>query len=294
MFIIKFQGALGNQMFEYAFYKKMQQIYPDNIIKGYIGHIPDFNGFELERVFGLKIEQATWSQVARLANNYPQEAPLSALLNYTCKFRQIKYGLKKSHIKEDDNTAYYPQVFDLNPLESYYLDGVWANARYIEDIRNELINDFIFLHALEGKNLEMANKMENENSICIHVRRNEYVSMGLTVTSDNYYKNAVNRIKEQVSNPVFYVFSDDHEYCKKLFADMIPFTIVEGNTKEYSYRDMQLMTHCKHNIIANSTFSFWGAFLGRNSDKIVIAPNVSWGNMKHSFACDSWPILDAK
>ena len=171
MFIIKFQGALGNQMFEYAFYKKMKKIYPDNTIKGYIGIIHDFNGYELDRVFGINVDCVTWKQVARLANNFPEEAPCSKLLNMYSKIHQMKFGYKASHIKQDDNTAYYPEVFELSTLQHYYLDGVWANAEYIEDIRDELVEEFMFVNPLEGKNLEIAERMAKENSVCIHVRR---------------------------------------------------------------------------------------------------------------------------
>ena len=294
MHIVKFQGALGNQMFEYAFYKRIAKEYPDNTIKAYIGVIKDFNGYELDRVFGINLDKTNWKQVIRLSNNYPEEAPLSKVLNKLCKIRQITGGYKVSHIKQDDNTAYYPEVFNLNPLYSYYFDGVWANSQYIEDLREDLIKDFQFIEPLEGQNLYIAQKMQMQNSICVHVRRNEYVTMGLTVTSDDYYKRAVEIIKTKIEKPVFYVFSDDHEYCKSLFNGMIDFVMVEGNSGNNSFKDMQLMSYCRHNIIANSTFSFWGAYLSEYSEKVVIAPNLSWGQMKHPFARDSWMILDAK
>lgn len=294
MLIVKFQGALGNQMFEYALLKRLEKVYPDSNIKAHIGNIKDFNGYELDRVFGLEVDRADWKQVAILSNDYPAEAPMNKLMNKFCRFGQIKNGGKESHMKQDDNTAYYNQLFTLNPLRSYYLDGVWANSMYIEEIRDELIHTFQFCTQLEGINLKISEDMKNENSVCIHVRRNEYVSMGLTVTSDNYYKKAIDIMKNKIDNPSFYIFSDDHEYCRKLFSGLIDYKLVEGNKGENSYKDMQLMTFCKHNIIANSTFSFWGAYLNNYSEKLVIAPNISWGNMKHPFARSSWMVIDAK
>lgn len=294
MFIVKFQGALGNQMFEYAFMKRLEKAYPDNIIKAHIETIKDFNGYELDKVFGINLENSTWKQVARLSYNYPTDAPASKLINILCKVHQFRFGYKDSHIKQDDNTAYYQEIFQLNPLKSYYLDGVWANSNYIETIREELLSDFKFINPLEGENKSFSQKMRSENSVCIHVRRNEYVTMGLSVTSENYYHQAIEIIKSKILNPTFYIFSDDHEYCKKLFSNLIDFTLITGNSGRNSYKDMQLMNFCKHNIIANSTFSFWGAYLSNYTNKIVITPNISWGNMKHPFACKNWLTLDAK
>lgn len=292
MFIVKFQGALGNQMFEYVFFKKLEKIYGKNQVVGYIPLIRDFNGYELERIFPkISMPKASSFQVACLSNDYPGTAPLSKLMKSFFKFKMITQGPKLSHIKEDDNTCYYKEVFELSPLYSYFLDGVWANSHYLEGMESEIMNAFVFPDGLSEKNLNYKEQIINSNSVGLHVRRNEYVSLGLSVASDNYYRNAVNYMMEHVSNPKFFVFSDDHNYCRQLFSGMINYTIIEGNTKENSFRDMELMSYCKHNVIANSTFSFWGAYLNRNEEKIVIAPNISYGNLKCPFACDNWYIM---
>ena len=227
MIIVKFQGALGNQMFEYAFLKKIKKIYPDNVVLAHIGHISDFNGYELENVFDLSVDKANWRQVAALSNNYPSEGKYYKLFNALSKMARLVNGMKYSHLREDDNSAFYSQVFQLNQLYSYYLDGVWANAEYIDDMREELMRDFCFKTSLTGKNLMISTQMKEENSVCIHVRRNEYVTRDLTVASDDYYRRAIDIIKSQVPNPVYYVFSDDHEYCKSLFSELIEYTLVE-------------------------------------------------------------------
>ena len=88
--------------------------------------------------------------------------------------------------------------------------------------------------------------------------------------------------------PFFFVFTDDIEYAEKLFYDTSKFIIVKGNSGRNSYRDMQLMSLCRHNITANSTFSFWGAYLNRNNDKIVVAPDIPFSGTKNPFICDDW------
>ena len=98
----------------------------------------------------------------------------------------------------------------------------------------------------------------------------------------------------QIKNPKFFVFSNDHDFCRKLFDGRIKYEIVDGNIEKDSFRDMQLMSNCKHNIIANSTFSFWGAYLNKNPEKIVIAPNLGVGVTEHNvpFACPEWIKID--
>lgn len=288
MFIVKFQGALGNQMFEYAFMKRMEKEYPGNKILGYVPTIHDFNGYELEKIFNVSIPKANIWSVAKLSNYYPNNAPLTHVFSLWRKYKWIFYGGKESHIMEDDNTFYYKEIFELNPLKSYFLDGVWANSQYSNGIEEELKKAFVFPDNRGNNNNEYLNMINYSESVCVHVRRNEYVKMGLSVVTDDYYKNAIKLIQEKVSNPRFFVFSDDHQYCQQLFDGMIDYTLVQGNKKENSFRDMELMSCCKHNIIANSTFSFWGAFLNSNPNKIVITPNISWGNLKCPYKCKDW------
>lgn len=294
MFVVKYQGGLGNQMFQYAFYKQLMQHYPENKVRGYVGKISDHNGYEIEKVFNVCVEKVDWKTASRLACVYPVGAPLHKLLSIYYKINLHKYGYKQSHIIQDDNTCFYPEVFKLNTLQSYYFDGVWANVKYFENIRDELLQDFTFKYSLTGNNLRLSEKMKCENSVSIHVRRSDYITRGLRITSDSYYKRAIDLIKSKIMDPVFYVFSDDHEYCEQLFSNLIDFTLVKGNAGSNSFKDMQLMTCCKHNIIANSTFSFWGAYLGDNDDKTVIAPNISYDNAKCPFACEDWCIINAK
>lgn len=292
MIVVKFQGALGNQMFEYAFMRKLEVVYKGCDIYAHIPKIKDFNGYEIENVFPVSIKKAPKGVTAKLSDFYPVDRKIDKVIEFFFKIRRNYAGSKESYLRQDDNTAFYPSVYELNALKSYYMDGVWANAHYLEGIDDIIRKDFVFSNDRGEKNQEYMDEIDSCESVCIHVRRNEYVSMGLSVVSDNYYKSAVEFIKTKVVNPKFYVFSDDHDYCKDLFDGLIEYTLVEGNIKENSYRDMELMSHCKHNIIANSTFSFWGAYLNSNINKIVIAPNMTWGNLRFPFACDDWTILD--
>lgn len=290
MIIIKFHGGLGNQMFEYAFLKQMQKRYPDVDIKAHIPHIKDFNGYELKSVFGIEINEASKWQVRMLSDYYPDGG--HRFINILYKIRRSIFGVKNSYLVQDDYTSFYENVYELNPLYSYYLMGVWANENYLKGIDEELRSEFVFNNnGLSCQNQKLICQINNSNSVAIHVRRNDYITLGAIVTSDEYYTKAIEYIQCKIRNPVFYIFSDDHDYCEKLFKD-INHTIVKGNTGKDSFRDMQLMSYCKHNIIANSTFSFWAAYLNSNVEKIVIFPNISFGNCRHPFACNGWVKID--
>ena len=128
----------------------------------------------------------------------------------------------------------------------------------------------------------------------IHVRRGDYLEWGIDLVPDVFYRNAMKFIQEKKRNAElhFFVFTDDAEYVRENYYDIKNLYVVEGNTGKESYRDMQLMSLCKHNIIANSTFSFWGAYLNRNMSKIVIAPNLPYTGCKIPFACDDWVVMD--
>ena len=281
-------------MFEYVFMEKLKQIYPETQVLAHIENIKDFNGYELKKVFNLDVPQCTWKEAARYGDDYPENGKHYKTMSKLYKIRKYVMGEKPSFIKQDDYTSFYQEIYELNPLKSYYLMGVWANEAYIDGMDDVIRNSFIFPEGLSERNAEYMTQMKNTNSVCIHVRRNEYVTCGLTVVNDGYYINAVKYMKERLNNPSFFVFSDDHSYCKKLFDGLIDYTLVEGNTGGDSFRDLQLMTYCKNNIIANSTFSFWGAYLGEpNKDKIIITPTVSWGHFRHPFACKEWIKMDS-
>ena len=112
------------------------------------------------------------------------------------------------------------------------------------------------------------------------------------VCDKKYFENAIQLMNKQIPNAKFFIFSDDIPYVKENFSFLKNYHIVDFNTKNNSFRDMQLMSLCKHNIIANSTFSYWGARLNKNPYKIVICPRYHVPICKHPAACDSWIILN--
>ena len=293
MFIVEVDGGLGNQMFKYAFVKQLEKVYPKTRVRAYIS---DKKNYELEQVFGIKLKECSWKMAASLSDDYPKNAPFHSIFKPLSKVRQVLFGHKDTCIKQDDGTCFYPECYHLNQLYEYYFQGVWANAEYLTGIEDEIKKDFIFRNELSETNKLYLSKIMNSCSIGIHVRRGDYVSIGASLCDEEYYRAAINYIRSKTTNPNFFIFSDEIEYCRKIFKEYKDFTYIEKNTGTQSYVDMQLMSNCKHNIIANSTFSFWGAYLNSNLDKIVVAPNVGIGTIDFNtpFACSEWIKIDVK
>ena len=225
------------------------------------------NGYELERVFGIKEKCASFN----LFHKY------SYVLLKRLKSKQVLV----------DYLDYLPQA--LQQKFTYY-DGFWQWERYFHDCQNEVKNAFTF-KVIDNQNMELGAQMKCENSISIHFRRGDYLNLPrLMVCDDDYYNSAISYMLEHVENPMFYVFSNDtkwsDDFMKKL---QVPYRIIDFNQGQNSYRDMYLMTQCKHNIIANSSFSWWGAYLNSCSQKIVVSPK-EWNRRVPSFhpQLDGW------
>jgi len=167
----------------------------------------------------------------------------------------------------------------LNVRDNTYLFGWWQNERYFIDIRDKLLREFEPKTPMTAKNKEYLKKISTTQSISLHVRREDYVTNehanevhGLTPL--DYYHKAITRVTNLSADkdPHIFVFCKEIEWCKANLEFKLPTTFVEGNTQGAD--DMRLMKHCKHNILTNSSFSWWGAWLNQNPRKIVIAPKV--------------------
>ena len=269
MIIGQIIGGLGNQMFQYAFYKYLEyskhgELKLDlSLFKNYSLH----NGYELERVFNIDEKIAVRDEIERFKSNYPLFFKIeNKLLN-----KNIIFGTK--HFKE--NKFYINEkIFD-HIIKDFYVEGYFQTYKYIQKLDNSL---FEFKTKLSQKEEQLF----KGNTVSIHIRGGDYLSskkdnvlFGNICTKD-YYMKAINYIKNNIENPNFLIFTNDKEYAESLFK-YDNFQIIDWNRNRESFRDMYLMSLCKHNIIANSSFSWWGAWLNKNSSKVVIAPH-KWFN----------------
>ena len=254
-------GGLGNQMFQYALYLtlklKGERVILDNSLYDYTKM---HNGYELEKCFGLIKPQVRVTNLGILKIRF--------LLKYKPKF--IVYS---------DKLHYNKHVFD---TKCNYLIGYWQSEKYFKHIEVKIREAFNFKN-IDPINNKIALEMESTNSIALHIRRGDYINNSNYegVCTEEYYLKAINLLNEKIDNnknTIFYIFSDDKEFANQFEGKLnINTRIIEHNKDENSYKDMYLMSKCKHNIIANSSFSWWGAWLNNNPNKIVIAPKRWFG-----------------
>ncbi len=182
---------------------------------------------------------------------------------------------------------------------SVYLDGYWQSERYFAEIRSVLLKEFTFKDEPNSENAKCLSSIVSQNAVCVHVRRGDYVTTphGQTkhgVCPLDYYRAAIDYIQERVVDPAFFVFSDDPGWVSSNFPRSNLMSIVSHNAGKNDSEDLRLMMNCRHFIIANSSFSWWAAWLGRFSKKIAIAPRrwfISPNQSDTDLVPESWVRL---
>lgn len=269
MIIIRIGGGLGNQMFQYALYLKLISLHKDVRIDDLHikKHGNQHNGLELVDVFGCTYHEAELFDIYRLSD--------AQLTLWDRAKRKILKNRKRTHFIER-NYEFHPELLEEDEI---YLEGYWQSYLYFQDIRENILNEFRFKPFEDPENLALMQEIQGSNAISIHIRRGDYldpanINMLGGICTKEYYEQAIQYIENKVDNPKWFLFTDDAAWCSQNFPQC---KIVTCNLGKSSYRDMQLMCLCKHNIIANSSFSWWAAWLNINDDKIVIAPK-KWKN----------------
>lgn len=273
MIIAELSGGLGNQMFQYALARVMSlKNDDDEYVFDLSGYTDQKNGdtqrdYELD-IFNIEAIECSTHDKIRLGDENPIIKSINRLLGTSLNANPSTLVKEVDHI-------FHPEI--LRRTGDLYLRGFWQTEKYFDTIRGILLQDFKFSRRISPKSKQLRLKIEENNSISIHVRRGDYVSNPITnkyhgTCSPTYYQKASSLIAKKVVDPIFYVFSDDPGWCKKNIKLAGKTIFVTHNRGKKSWEDMFLMSKCKHNIIANSSFSWWGAWLNSNPDKIVIAP----------------------
>ena len=260
-------GGLGNQMFQYSFYKSLLEkgIEAKLDISQY-KYYRQHNGYELEKVFGVKPVYASINECRNLG------APSGDVFSKIK--RKLGIAKRSNNLIEENieqsikfNNNYYDICNDT------YIIGYYSSYKYFDSIKDLIKKDFIFKN-IKKVNINISKEIEKANSVSVHVRLGDYKKYAIyqDVCTSDYYTNAMNYICERYENIKFYIFSNDIAYCKNIFDKVHNIEYIDWNYGDCSYEDMRLMSLCKYNIIANSTFSFWGAYLNNNKQKVVICP----------------------
>lgn len=278
MTIVKLIGGLGNQMFQYAAARALAERNNTNVVLDLSWFNQDFN-----------------------VDTTPRHYELSCfgLDKFTSKYKgttrgKIQRSLAKKytepHFHYDPNFKHLPK--------NTVLSGYFQSEKYFSDIRGILLEDFSWVKEPKSKNKNLLKQIKSDlSSVSVHVRRGDYVSNENAakfhgLTGLDYYKAVVKEMAKRVKNPKLYIFSDDPEWCKQNLKFTQLTTYISHNTD--GSEDMRLMKACKHNIIANSSFSWWGAWLNENPNKIVIAPKQWFSHPESNtkdVIPDSWQKL---
>lgn len=262
MVILRLRGGLGNQLFQFAAGSALAQKHGVELkldLYYYTKH--PFRTFDLP-YFNIQFKEASRDEVHRFTGSNPVRRFLNKYENY---FHCPKVCAQPHY-------HFYEDFFQLP--SDIYLTGYWQSEKYFLGIEQQVKGWYTVKDDLDKKTQDLIAEMRSSTSVSLHVRRGDYSGNSIFgFVPLDYYRAAIDQLQREVANPRFYVFSDDVSWCKQNLA--VPAsTFVEHNTGKNSYRDLVLMSNCKHNIIANSTFSWWGAWLNSNPAKKVVAPRV--------------------
>ncbi len=277
MIISQIIGGLGNQMFQYAAGRALSQQYGVPLrldVSGFAGY-GLHQGFELQRVFNCPVETATEAEVRDILGWQFSSGIRRILARPGMKVFRRKCFVVEPHFH------YWPEIN--NVPRDCYLAGYWQSEKYFADAGSDIRADFTFKSPLTEMNAALSAEIGKVNSVSLHVRRGDYVSSNKNqaiygACSLDYYQAAIQYISEYVEYPNFFIFSDDQAWVKDNLKMNFPCQYVDHNQGAESYNDMNLMSMCRHHIIANSSFSWWGAWLNPDPEKIVVAPKRWFNN----------------
>jgi len=276
MIVTKLIGGLGNQLFQYAVARQLAKIHNTKVSLD----IHQFETYKLHK-YSLQPLNISASLIGKnQVEKYTQPGIMEKLIG---KIRQRPPTKPKSFIKEK-HYHFDPNI--LKCSDNIYLDGYWQSEKYFKNISHILKEELTPINEQTGKDKLIADQILNSESVSIHLRRGDYITNSITnqyhgICTTKYFLKCIENITRKVSNPNFFVFSDDPDWCRKNLKIQYPITIINHNSADNNYQDLRLMSQCNHNIIANSSFSWWGAWLNNNPEKIVYAPKNWFNNPKN-------------
>ena len=271
MIISNLLGGLGNQMFQYAAARALS-LARGQPLRLDISGFADYRlhqGFELQRVFNCSTDIANAAEVRSILGW--QSVPLIRRV----LARPALAAFRRAAFIVEPHFHHWPEIMDV-PQDCYLL-GYWQSEKYFQNVESVIREDFAFKPALVNRNMELAEQISQVNAVSLHVRRGDYAQDPKTnvthgLCSLDYYRAAIQHIAAKVEQPHFFIFSDDMDWVKAQLKIDLPCHYVDHNHGAESYNDMRLMSLCRHHIIANSSFSWWGAWLNTYPDKIVVSP----------------------
>jgi hypothetical protein len=278
--IVRIKGGLGNQLFCYAAARRLALVNDAELV------LDTVTGFARDYQYRRQYALDNFLIPCRKATPQERMEPLERVSRGIVKFMSQKKPFEKRFYLEQEGVEFDSRLLDLKITGTRYIEGYWQSESYFKDIEPTIRKDLTFVPPKDVLNHNLKEKILSGNAVALHVRW--FDSPG-TARAHNvsvmYYRRAIEYIEQKVCSPHFFLFSDDpgSAFSQLPLSGRQVTVINHNNASAMAYADMWLMTHCRHFITANSTFSWWGAWLASNVDKIVVAPCVklsgitSWG-----------------
>jgi hypothetical protein len=264
MIIARVYGGLGNQLFIYAAARALALRLDQPLF------LDPHNGYADDR-YGRKFQLSLYCIEAEVLS-------ADAAATYDMQSRRHYWRRKINRLLPlslrwvvEEARAPEDALLKLDGVRTRYIDGYWASERYFAEAGDAVRRELQLRGSVRPHTAELGARMRREESVCLHARRVEYNRL----LDADYYHRAVERIVAPAMQPIFYVFSDDMQWARDNIRLPGPVHYIEGNGEQYNYEDLWLMNRCRYHIIANSTFSWWGAWLKDDPDAPVVAP-ASW------------------
>lgn len=277
MFIVNLYGRIGNQLFQYALGHALETLSKKPVF--FSTDFLDPSEPIITEIFNIRLNRSSQPQLNEILGFRKTRIIRKILSHYPSKF------ITQNILYCDKNFIFNAK--NVINIDNIYFHGYWQNLDVVNSIETELRSVLLFKDTLAKYNIGALQQIQQDESVALHVRRGDYLSKKnskiYSLLDDDYYKKAISYLEMNIPNPKFFIFTDDPEYVftNKIFSGG-KFNIISTKKQGVSFNDFYLMSKCKHNIIANSTYSWWPAWLNSNPNKIVISPSSWFVNIKYS------------
>jgi hypothetical protein len=272
MIIVRLHGGLGNQLFQYATARRLKELSGSELLL-------DASWFDSRKTGVTERPYELSHYTIQGRTMMASDVFLPALYrNKVLKRLPLPRPLK---LVREKRFSFQSDVLSLR--DNVYLDGYWQSHKYFSDIRDVLLKELEPVQSMSDEDKLTAKQIDETTSVSLHVRRGDYVTLASAAQTHGlctleYYKSAVALVQERFRNPTFFVFSDDPEWTRANLHFDSPTVYINHNGPDNAFQDLRLMSLCEHQIIANSSFSWWAAWINKNAEKAVLAPKKWFAN----------------
>jgi hypothetical protein len=269
--IARIKGGLGNQLFCYAAARRLALRTGADLV------IDDVTGFARDRLYRRNYALEHFSIPARKATPFERMEPCERARRGVAQLLSRYLPFENRRYLEQQGAAFDPRLLAFSPAGTVYLDGLWQSEEYFKDVEGVIRQDLVMQAPRDRDNLLLAEAIDARPSVALHVRWFDPPGAGQSNNvSGSYYRHALGLMEEQVAAAHYFVFSDDPDsVAARLELPVGRFTLVCHNRgDDNAWADLWLMSRCRHFITANSTFSWWGAWLGETTESIILTPDA--------------------